>query len=207
MLYFVAILLIVLAILLISKIRIKAIIKPDGKTLFVGLGHIGTEYDFISKKSVFKIFSLQIKALKKKEKKIKISKTKPKAKKKRETVNFIKLIVKHSRAVWQYFSSLVKSVAIEKLEGEIVGGFERPDLTGTMFGYYQATMAIVPQISKRFRFVPDWQRNSFNASLQASLSIPFYKFMFHTLSLILKLPLRDLLKMAIGKKKGDQDGK
>ncbi|NOY89222.1 MAG: hypothetical protein GXO93_07540 [FCB group bacterium] len=205
MLYLLAILLIVLALLLISKIRIKAIIKPDGKTLFVGLGHIGTEYDFISKKSVFKIFKLKIKLRKKIEKIKKTPKTKPKAKKKKITWNFIKQMAKHSQAIWQYLSSLVKSVTIEKLEGKIVGGFERPDLTGIMFGYYQATMAIAPQISKRFQFVPDWQGNSWQATLQASLAIPFYKFMFHTLSLILKLPLRELLKVAIGKKKGAQD--
>jgi hypothetical protein len=108
-------------------------------------------------------------------------------------------------ALWGYFVSILKSVAVEEAQGEIEAGFDEPDITGRVFGYYQAALGMVPSVVGRVAFVPDWTGASFSASMRLSLALPLYKLIWRTLVLIARLPLRELVKLAIGKKRGDED--
>jgi len=68
-------------------------------------------------------------------------------------------------------------------------------------------LAVNPQTVGRLNFTPDWYGRSFSGSFRLAVTLPFYKFIYITLKLMIRLPLRDLIKLAIGKKKGASDGK
>ena len=68
-----------------------------------------------------------------------------------------------------------------------------------------AALGAVPAIAGRFRYIPRWDQQYFGGSVRLSLAIPVYRIALRTIVFIYKLPLRDLIKLAIGKKKGDQD--
>jgi len=57
----------------------------------------------------------------------------------------------------------------------------------------------------RVQFIPDWIGPSFSGTARVSVAIPVYKLLLRTIVLTYRLPLRDLLKLAIRKKKGVSD--
>jgi hypothetical protein len=106
-----------------------------------------------------------------------------------------------------YLKIIVKSLAVEELQGEIEGGFDSPDLTGRAFGYYRAVLGAVPALAGHFRYYPVWTGAVFSGSLRLAVVLPLYKMLYRTLLLVFRLPLRKIIKVAIGTKKGEQDVK
>ncbi|MEW6411971.1 MAG: hypothetical protein AB1483_05790 [Candidatus Zixiibacteriota bacterium] len=222
MLYFLLTLLILFVALMLLRVRVRVHLSPKRRLLFVGLGRSGPEFDFVRREGKIKLFGMNIKTIdlaegktagakkpakEKRESKEKLQKKqKPeKAGRQRPVRDFLKVLPPVASAAFGYLISLLRSIIIEQLEGEIEAGFDTPDVTGTVFGYYQAALGAVPAIAGRFRYIPRWDQQYFGGSVRLSLAIPVYRIALRTIVFIYKLPLRDLIKLAIGKKKGDQD--
>jgi len=214
MLYVILTIVLLVAAVTLLRIRIRFELSRDKRLMFVGLGRTGHEQDFVARVGRIRLFGVTVKALpgvEKKEGKPKVKparEKKPKKKKparKRSIGDFLGVAPGVFSAAANYLWSLVKSIKVEELDGEIEAGFESPDQTGQVFGYYQAALAMAPSVVGRLQFTPDWTGQSFNGSARVALAIPLYKIILRTMVLIFKLPLRKLIKLAIGKKKGDQD--
>ena len=213
-LYIIIIILILLTALSLLRVRLRFRWNEGNRVISVGLGQSGPEYNFISKTTTVKMFGQKVKTLKdteeKREKKKRTEKKIPeKAEKKKKKIEYgkiISLIPETGKALWWYSRSILKAVIVEELEGEINGGFDEVDLTGMVYGYYQAATGAIPALGGRFRFIPDWEGASFKSSFQASIAIPLYKIVFKSVGLIFRLPLREIIKLAIGTKKGVIDG-
>ena len=219
MLYLLLILLVLFIALLLLNIRVRFQLSDGRKLLFVGLGRSGPEFDFAGKAGSIMLFGMKVKSFeidrvkKKKPKeaeekarKVKVAKPPKPPKRSRVSLGDIYRVgPKCIGPLWAYIVSLLKAVVVEELEGQVEGGFDSPHLTGAVFGYYQAALAAVPGVVGRVQFIPDWIGPSFNGAARVSVAIPVYKLLLRTIVLTYRLPLRDLLKLAIGKKKGVSD--
>ncbi len=202
----VAIFLLALATLI--RLRVKLDLYPNVKTLFAGLGRTGIRIDISSKTRSFIFAGRSIKTfstIKTPDKKTseEISKTVKKQKPGRErSLKKIAAVLPATlKALGSYLYSILKSAAIEEFDGEINAGFGPPHITGAAFGFYQATLAGIPAIAGRFKYIPDWNGLSFQGQLRLSVSIPLYRLLLKTVVMLWQLPLRELLKLAIGTKK------
>ncbi|RME19837.1 MAG: hypothetical protein D6800_13800 [Candidatus Zixiibacteriota bacterium] len=109
-------------------------------------------------------------------------------------------------ALWHYGLGLLRAVRVERLEADIEGGFEEPHLTGQVYGFYQAAYGVAPAVVSRVRYRPDWSGASFDGSAGVAVAIPLYRLFYQTVVLLWELPLRKIVKLAIGTKEGVQDG-
>jgi len=205
------ILALLLAAICLLRLRLRFELGSDRRLLFVGLGRSGPEYDFVRRVQSFKLFGRCIKSTPMK-KVDKAAEPKPeaqprkKAKRVRPFGDILRAVPEVSRALWRYTIGLLKSVMIEELEADVQAGFYEPDLTGQLFGYYQAALAAAPSVVGRVHYTPDWTGASFAGQARVAVALPLYRLLYRTLILICQLPLRRLIKLAIGKKRGGQDG-
>ncbi len=197
-----------LALLTLLRIRVKLGLYPNVKTVFVGLGNTGIRIDISGKTRSFLLAGRTISTRpirsksEKKEAEVKIKKMKKKKPGRvRPLKQIIAVIPDTLRAVGLYSVSIMKSATIEEFDGEINAGFGPPDIIGMAFGFYQATLAGIPGIAGRFKYTPDWTGASFKGQLRVSVAIPLYRVLFRTMVVAWQLPLRDLIKLAIGTKK------
>lgn len=199
--------------ILLLKLRVRFELGSGRRILFVGLGRSGSEIDFTERVQTIRLFgwalwSSPMKAADESEippddKK----KTKRRRKGRVRSIReMLAAVPEISRAMWRYSIGLLKSIVVEELEAEIEGGFEAVDLTGQVFGYYQAALAAAPGVMGRVRYTPDWTGASFDGKARVAVALPLYRLVMCTLTLIYQLPLRRLVKLAIGKKRGGQDG-
>ncbi len=207
-------LLIITFLTLLLKLRLRLQLEDATKTAFFGIGRSGISYDFISHQSTLFLFGKEIKKLStesKPEEKTKVKKAsqkqkKEKSKRVRPIKDILALIPKSSKALYTYSISILKSIVVEELEGQVTGGFDSPDITGQFFGYYQAAYYAVPSVVGRVQYQPNWIEASFDANLRASVAIPLYKIMYRSIILFFSLPLRDIIKITIGRKERSHDG-
>ena len=197
-----------IALLTLFRLRVKLDLYPNVKTLFAGLGRSGIRIDITGKTRSFLFAGRTIKTFsteKKPDKKTAEDKTKTVKKQKpsrqRPFKKIAVLIPATLKALGSYIFSILRSAAIEEFDGEINAGFGPPHITGAAFGFYQATLAGIPGISGRFKYIPDWNGLSFQGQLRLSVSIPLYRLLFRTMVMLWQLPLRELIKLAIGTKK------
>ena len=205
------ILALLLAAICLLRLRLRFELGSDRRLLFVGLGRSGPEYDFVRRVQSFKLFGRCIKStpMKKVDEAAEPepeAQPRKKARRVRPFGDILRAVPEVSRALWRYSISLLKSVMIEELEADVQAGFYEPDLTGQLFGYYQAALAAAPSIVGRVHYTPDWTGASFAGQARVAVALPLYRLLFRTLMLICQLPLRRLIKLAIGKKRGGQDG-
>ncbi|MCK4607322.1 MAG: hypothetical protein KAU35_08515 [candidate division Zixibacteria bacterium] len=198
------------------RLRVQLEISNDRRSLFVGLGRTGREYDYLRRVRSVRVLGFRVSSSPIDEKKAgkperpeKKSTTKPppgKPGRKRPLRDILRILPECSKALWGYTEGILRSLIIEHLEAEIKGGFDTPDLTGQAFGYYQAALAAAPAVVGRVRFTPDWTGPSLSGSARVSVALPLYLLLYRSLVLAVNLPLRQIVKLAIGKKRGDQDG-
>lgn len=214
MLYVVLIIILVIAAVTLLRLRFRLDFSSERRLVFVGLGRTGWAFDFSCRQGSLKFAGLTVKKLKTVDKKKAGPKPEPKPPRKpkkkktrreRALGDILRVVPAVGKATANYARSLLRALRLEECNGEIEGGFDQPDLTGMAYGYYQAITAALPGVGRRFRFTPDFDGPSLAGSARVSIAIPLYRIFVSTLVLILKLPLRDLIKLAIGKKKGDQD--
>lgn len=217
MIYFFLFTFIVVGAVLFSNLRLRISLDENHRLVFIGLGRNGLEIDLVRQVGHIKIFGLRLKSFARgaeKEKKIspvkKIEKAEKKPKKikrQRSRRDILRVLPQSLRATGLFCRDIIKAVAFEELEGELAGGFDSPDWTGRAYGYYQALCGAVPSMAGYFRFYPNWSGASLSGSLRLSVVLPFYVFLYRTLVLLLRLPLRKIIKVAIGTKKGEKDVK
>lgn len=192
--------------ILILRVRVRVVWGSDKKRLFVGLGRFGPELDFKSKRGKLRLFNFKIKEfsfdkdVEKEKKKPEKPKTK-KAKRRKKQYSYKKMLnifPKLINEVFSYSMNILSSLIVEEMEADIEGGFDSPDLTGQVFGYYQAALAAVPGVMNRIHYYPDWTGESLTASAKATVALPLYILIWRTIVLLWRLPLRDIYKLAIG---------
>jgi hypothetical protein len=216
--YAVAILAVLVIALLLLRIRARCLVTDGRRILFVGVGRSGQEMDFVGRKLVFRVFGLAVKtASLKKEKKLPEPKRreptkaappeKGKPKRVRSKIDMAEVALYSVKPTFRYLVNLLRSLTVEQLEGRIRAGFEEPDQTGLAFGYYQAALGAVPGVVGRVAFVPVWTEASFEGEFRASVALPVYRLVFRSIQYVYRLPLRRIIKLAIGTKEGAQDVK
>jgi hypothetical protein len=214
--YVILILAAAILLLLTLRIHLKLEISGDRRLLFAGLGRTGPEFDFVGKRGAIRLFGFSISTFDLGKKKARepaptvrtekpAKKGAPKAKRLRPLRSIIAIVPQCSRALWRYFTGLLKAAMVEEAEADIQAGFDSPDLTGYLFGYYQAAMATVPLVGSRVRYTPDWTGASFSGVARLSLAMPLYRLAWLTFWLVLSLPVMKIIKLAIGRKKGVTD--
>jgi len=192
----------ILGLITLLHVRIRISIHSDLKTLFIGRGRTGILINLTDNTRSILIAGRTIETstiTKEKKPKKKPARTRPFG-------QILEILPDSFRAVTEYIYSLIKSVVLEEFEVEIKAGFPEPHLTGMAFGYYQASIAAVPFIGEHFKFVPNWNGGSISGTVRTTASIPLYKIIYRTIVLVFQLPLRKLVKLAIGRKVGYQDG-
>ena len=214
MLYFVIPVIVLLAIGLSLRLRVRFLFGGDDQLFFVGLGRTGIEIDLSERSGRVKIWGLGVKKLSLEKRatksqdvrRTKETKVAQKPKRTRDWRAAARLLPQTAATLFKYVIELIRSSIVEELRADIKGGFESPDLTGRAFGYYQAVLAAAPGVVGRVHFQPDWTGPSFSASARGSFALPMYKLLYHTARTLRALALRDLIKLAIGTKRGGQDG-
>jgi len=223
----ITVLLLAFAALTLLRLRFRFEIAGNVRRVFVGLGRSGVELDYVTRRQTFRLFGLAVKESDiarpsdplEQESIQQAGETdevaadpthelaKPKRLRRvRPVKDILRIIPRCSQALWGYSIGLLKSIIVEELEAEIEGGFDSPDLTGTAFGYYQAALAAVPGVVGHVKYTPDWQGASFCGRARGSVALPLYRLILRSAALMWQLPLRDLIKLAIGKQRGGQDG-
>ena len=213
MLYILPLIVLVLIAFMLLRIRLLFEFSKDSRLLFVGLGRSGPELELRSKSGVVKLFNVRLIRFemdKKKPPKVEKEEKRPrkaplKKARQRSPRDIIKVARKSLRPLGAYVINLLKAVAVEELEGTVEAGFEEPHLTGAVFGYYQAALAAVPSVVGRVQYIPNWTEASFRGAGKMAVTLPMYKFVGRTVQLLWQLPLREIIRLAIGKKKGESD--
>ncbi len=205
-----------LAAILLLRLRVRFELGGDRRSLFVGLGRTGREYDYLRRVRSVRVLGFRVssspldekKARKPEQPEKKSPSEQPPRKpgRKRPLRDILRILPECSKGLYGYAVGVLRSLIIEHLEAEIKGGFAAPDLTGQAFGYYQAALAAAPAVVGRVRFTPDWTGPSLSGSARVSVALPLYLLLYRSLVLVAGLPLRQIVKLAIGKKRGDQDG-
>ncbi len=213
MLYVLIILLALVIAVSVLCLRVGFELADNRRLLRVCVGRTGPEINFSTRQGMLRLFGWQIKKFSLKGKKpeaerVEVKKKRPpkKAKRERSLRDVLRILPQCIKPLAGYLISLLRAAAVEELEGEIEAGFAEPDLTGMTYGYYQAVLAAVPSVIGRVRYIPDWNGASFSGSARLTVALPLYKLAWRTIVLVMKLPLRKLMKLAIGEKKGAEDG-
>lgn len=175
------------AIALLMRLRVRLKITFEEQTLFVGLGYTGFSYDFTKQ-----VRSIHVSGVRVRRRPYKLNFP--------TLQRFIALLPRVLKVLAKYFRSIVRGLVIEELDGQIIGGFSQPHLTGMTYGFYQAVLAGMPVAAGRFQYVPDWQGASFRGNFKICLAIPLHRLIFRTTIMIFQMPLIELIKLAIGRK-------
>lgn len=212
MMYAVLILVVLVVGVLILRIRVRLELSDDTRVLFVGLGRSGPEFDFAAQRGILKLFGIRIKAFSL-EKKAKVEPSEipdveeiqKVAKKKRPKPDWrqvLEIVPKVATASFRYLARLVRGVIIEQAEGTIRAGFEEPDVTGQVYGYYQCLAGAIPGLAGHLTYVPVWDEPTFSGRARFTAALPLYRLAWATVRLLVDLPIRKLYRVFIGSKRG-----
>lgn len=193
-------------------LRVRAEVAPGRKQLFFGLGRSGVLIDFSTGTKRWLLWGMrgrsshlvadksdnldsQRELKKPKAKAPKTGRRLPPAR------DLIRLLPRTGKAAMAYGRSLLRALELEELRADVTAGFDSPDLTGQAFGYYQAALAAAPQVIGRLHYTPDFSGASFAAEGTAGVSMPLYRLIFSTMWLIVRLPIIEIMKLVIGRRK------
>jgi len=208
--------------LLLLKIRVRLVWGDVDRTVFLGVGQSGAELDFITKLGEVTLFGARIKrfGIKRspKETQAKPQEGAAEEPSERETLkkeskkrsrpirDWLSIVPSSTKALWKYGIGMFRAVKVEEARGQITAGFESPDLTGQLFGYYQAVAAVAPKV-RYIEYTPVWHQRYFSGSVRFAVGLPVYRLVGETLLLFWRLPITRIVKLAIGKRKVVQDVK
>ena len=219
--YIILALFVIITGILLLNIRVRLELDKDKKLLFVGLGQSGSELNFHDRRVHIKLFGIELKSFrmviraprkrpvrkpskaeKKPEEKKTVEKKAEKTPGRLEQIDFksiFNILPQTLKAFAKYILEILRSAALEEFNGEITGGFEQPHLTGQTYGYYQALLGAVPALAGRFNYYPVWNEAYLMVALRVSVVLPLYKLLYRTIVLMIRLPLRKIIKLAIGR--------
>ena len=207
---------VLIAALLLVRLRLRVELSPERRIVFLGLGRTGPEIDFLRREVLIKLSGMSIKRFSferhapkirpaSREKTTTRERNITKSRKREFPLRlFLKVLPQCLVAVWEYVAGFLRTAVVERAEGEIEAGFGAPHITGQVYGCYQAALAIAPALESRIRFIPVWSERSFSGSLRMNVAWPVYQALWLSVLFIWRLPIRQLLRLAIGQKKGDK---
>jgi hypothetical protein len=201
------------------RLRVRLEISRESRQLFVGLGRTGAEFDFAAKRLRVRVCGLCLRTVglrpvsrpavfrrAKKEKEVKWpSASKKKSRRRRSWRDLSAFLPRFARGSWRYLLDLAGDAIVERAEGTINAGFERPDLTGLAFGWYQAAVGCAPALAGRVAYVPDWTGASFDGSLRLSIAWPVYRMIHRTAAWLVWIRVVKIILWSIGTKEGGRD--
>lgn len=217
MLYFLLILGLLVAAFLLTRLRLRFQLAPERRILFVGFGRSGPEFDFVNRTVTVRLFGLTVKKAPMKTESATVAET-PKeveakpdsprpAKPKKHRGRFPFTIVTESvGALWRYLVGILKGIIVEEAEGELALGFESPDVTGKIYGYYHAVVWMAPALTERFTWSPVFSGKTVNGRARITLALPMYVVVFKTIVLITQLPIRKIIRYWRSEPKGERHG-
>ena len=216
MIYAVIAIFVLIGAVMLLRLRIRCRLDSQNRLLFVGLGRTGPEFDFVAGKGVVRLFGVKVKSFTlKKETAEKAPEpsvapeVETKAERKKPPrVRPLNLILEVVRASlmpsFMFLTRLLRSLILEEFNGTVRAGFDTPDLTGQAYGYYQAVLGAVPALAGRVTYYPDWTGQSFDGQFRASAALPLYRLAFRLTQYLFSLPLRKIIRLAIGTKKEEK---
>ncbi len=215
MIYILAAILILIIATLLVRVRLRLEISRERKILFVGLGRSGPEFDFVHSEGVIRLFGMNLKRFRLEKGRTTTQQTKvptaeveevPSPSKRRRSLGSIIAIIPESlSACWRLAVGVLKSTIVEEAEAEIEFGFDTPDVTGQVFGYYHAVAAMAPALFGRVSIVPNWTGRSFSGSARVSIAWPVYRLVWLMALFMWRLPIRKIIRLSIGEKEGVRD--
>ena len=225
MYYLLGILVLILALvagMLVLRLRVRLEFATDRRLLFAGLGQTGPELDFVCKRGTIKLFGRTIKhfvmerreqsvvdeareRLTSRERPTETAGTETQPRRRIDIRGWLDIAPQCLRAVGRYLLGLIHASVVEQAEGEIEAGFEEPDVTGQVFGFYQAALAAAPGVVGRVRYTPVWTEAAFSGAMRISVALPLYKLLWQTLVLAWRLPIIRIIKLVRGNRKGVPD--
>ena len=218
--YAVTIILILFVCFLMSRLRFRAELSDRRRLLFFGIGRSGVQVDYVANVTRIRLFGLTVKTIPRLESdtesfdtespvtptpitKDKVRTRRQKGRKRPLHIReWLDIAITSLRAVRKYMAELFRAVIVEEAEAEIRAGFESPNVTGELYGYYQALIGAVPSLAPRLRFYPDWMGISFSGSARLSLAIPMYALLYRTGLMIFRLPILKTYRLVKEQRKG-----
>lgn len=218
--YAVTVILILIVCFLLLRLRFRAELSDRRRLLFLGIGRSGVQIDYVADVTRIRLFGITVRTLPRTDSTDEsiedsipvtptpISKEKV-AKKKRKSVRqplhireWLDIGLTSVRAARKYAGDLLRAVIIEEAQAEVHGGFESPNLTGEVYGYYHALVGAVPSLETRLKYYPDWMGRSFNGSARLSLAIPMYSLFYRTGLMLIRMPIIRAYRLVREQRKG-----
>lgn len=186
------------------NLRVRLAISDQERRLRVVIAGTGADLDFIGGAGRLLLFGLPVGSFS-------LAGGAPKPPRKsgsgreRALVDLLEAAADSSIGVWAFVVGLLRATSIDELDGDVVAGFENPALTGQLFGYYSAVVGVAPWIERRLRCVPDWTGGGIRGSIRLAVAVPLADLCWLVLLLVVRLPWVQLVRIAIGNKKGTAD--
>ena len=207
--------------LLALQLRFRLVLDESRQFCFFGLGRSGARLDFRRGLAVFSLSRFPVRRVRfgfptirrpKAKKADDTGATKGKKKDTRPAPLFtlqdiLEVGPQATIELVRYSIQLVRDSRVEELRADIQAGFDSPDLTGRVFGYYQAAAGALPATYQHVVFTPDWTGESLRGAFRCSVALPLYRLVYRTLGLAWRLPIKKIVKIVRGNKKGDRDVK
>jgi hypothetical protein len=227
MMYILLVVVLLIAMFLRARLRIRLHLSPERKLLFVGLGRTGPEFDFVDRVIRIKLFGLKIRqvTMRKAEREAEnglpeqvdtsspsvepAARKKsdvPKVKRHRPFSLLLQIISESGRALWNFVVAIFKGVIVEEAEGELTFGFDSPDTTGKLFGYYHAVAFAMPGLTKRLNIIPDFSGKVATGRAKVTLALPMWVLAYRIGRLITQVPIRKIIRYSRGETKGARHG-
>jgi hypothetical protein len=210
--YTLTLILAVLAGLLLLRLRVRLEFSVDKSLMFAGLGRTGSEVDWANRRGSLKLWGRTIRRFSigplgfGSEKTGQsappalgagsVTASSDKADRAGADVgDWLEIAPQCLRAVGRFLLGLLRGVKIEQAEGDIEAGFDEPDMTGQVFGWYQAALAAAPGLAGRVRYRPVWTEASCAATLRLCVALPLYRLVCQTILLVWRLQLRKIIRL------------
>jgi hypothetical protein len=221
MLWILTILLVLLVATLLLRLRVGCHLSPEKKVAFVRLGRSGSEYDLGRKVMVIRLFGMKVREIgfEAKAKAVKgqvvesepTESATPEAVKPKKEVSrpfslLLEILNESGQVIWKFVVAVFRAVVVEEAEGELAFGFESPDVTGRVFGYYHAIAWVAPSVTGRVNVVPVFSGKTFSGRARVTIALPLYVLVYRVGRLVVQMPIRKIIRYARGIQKGANHG-
>ncbi len=215
--YLLIILALLMAAFMLTRLRLRFQLSPERRLLFVGFGRTGPEFDFVNRVVTIRLFGVTVKksAMQRKPKTVTAlpkhaetgedqeRATKPK---RRRGPFPLGILTESVGALWRFVIGIIKGIIVEEAQGELALGFASPDVTGKVYGYYNAVAWMAPALTERFTWSPVFSGKTFGGTARVTVALPMYVVVYRTILLVTRLPIRKIITYWRSKPKGERHG-
>lgn len=202
--FLLALVLVLVTVMLFIRFRVRLVLNEGESLFFAGYGRTGYEYNFTTDIETLKLCGFTITQLKK---------TKQQPKRERSAISTYRtgyrtlknrgqeirqlaaIVPKSGKAVLRFGWTILKRLTLEECRAHITAGFDSPDQTGRVLGWYYSIVGAVPSLRERLFFTPVWDRATLDASGRLTISIPLYKIIGPLARLIHDIPWKQIIRL------------